>query len=115
MGEEEKEKEGEEEKEDPGERKGGKLVTRKQKRDRRIRMWEEKKKGRLAKLKKTEQEVMRLKSIRKELTVAEKETSGRQEKKKEKELEKKMGPGKLSNYKYEDQELEVKLSDELTG
>merc|ERR1711913_103189 len=57
---------------------------------------------------------MRLKSIRKELTVAEKETSGK-EKKKEKELEKKMGPGKLSNYKYEDQELEVKLSDELTG
>merc|ERR1719402_105640 len=65
--------------------------------------------------KKREQEVMRLKSIKKELTMDEKETLVRKEKKKEKEIEKKMTAGQLSNHKYEDQEMEIKLSDELTG
>merc|ERR1712004_102893 len=77
--------------------------TRKQKRDRRGRMFEEQKEKRLKEAKIREMEVMRVKSLKKELS------------KEDQRFEKMSGPIQLSNYKYEPQELELKLSDELTG
>merc|ERR1712192_306004 len=40
---------------------------------------------------------------------------GNQERREKQRVEKMSGPIQLSNYKYEPQELELKLSDELTG
>merc|ERR1712172_67098 len=51
----------------------------------------------------------------KELNKDEVKTQERQEKKKAAAEEKLHGPVRLSNYKYEPQEIEIKLSDELTG
>eukprot|EP00092_Neocalanus_flemingeri_P006856 GFUD01007401.1.p1 GENE.GFUD01007401.1~~GFUD01007401.1.p1 ORF type:complete len:484 (-),score=174.97 GFUD01007401.1:60-1511(-) len=94
---------------------GLKPKTRKQKRDKRKRMFEEQKKARERDLKIREIEVIRVKSINKELKVEEQQTVDNQEKKKV-AVEKKMsGPLKLSNYDYEAQDIEIKLSDELTG
>merc|ERR1719495_2101204 len=84
---------------------GNKPKTRRQLRDRRKRMFEDQKKAR-------EKDV---KSIKKELNKDVKTTEERQEKKKAADEEKKLGPVRLSNYKYEPQEIEIKLSDELTG
>lgn len=108
----EKEDEKEEEKDQTN---GPKLVTRKKKRDRRLRMFEEVKKKRERSLKMQEQEVMRVKSIHKKLNKDVKLTEEKQEKKKDAEEQKKMTATNLSNYKYEDPDLEIKLSDELTG
>merc|ERR1719469_679520 len=92
-----------------------KLVGRKRKRDRRGRKFEENKKRREMESKKEQQEVMRLKSIKKELNVGDEMTSDRQQKKEDADKEKRKGAIQLSNYKFENQELEIKLSDELTG
>jgi len=94
---------------------GNKPKTRRQLRDRRKRMFEDQKKAREKDLKTREIEVSRLKSIKKELNKNVKTTEERQEKKKAADEEKKLGPVRLSNYKYEPQEIEIKLSDELTG
>merc|ERR1712025_822596 len=94
---------------------GNKPKTRRQLRDRRQRMFEDQKKAREKDLKTREIEVSRLKSIKKELNKDVKTTEERQEKKKAADEEKKLGPVRLSNYKYEPQEIEIKLSDELTG
>jgi len=94
---------------------GRKEVTRKQKRDRRKRMFESNKRKREMSLKFKEQEIMRVKSLKKELKKGDVVTEERKEKKKQAEEIKKLGAIKLSNYKYEDQELEIKLSEELTG
>merc|ERR1712243_510519 len=94
---------------------GNKPKTRRQLRDRRKRMFEDQKKAREKDLKTREIEVSRLKSIKKELNKDVKTTEERQEKKKAADEEKKLGPVRLSNYKYEPQEIEIKLSDELTG
>eukprot|EP00090_Calanus_glacialis_P044188 TRINITY_DN7861_c1_g1_i1.p1 TRINITY_DN7861_c1_g1~~TRINITY_DN7861_c1_g1_i1.p1 ORF type:complete len:512 (-),score=201.98 TRINITY_DN7861_c1_g1_i1:73-1557(-) len=89
--------------------------TRRQKRDQRGRMFEEQKKARERDLKIKEIEISRLKSINKELKADEVQSVENEEKRKV-ALEKKMsGPLKLSNYNYEPQEIEIKLSDELTG
>ena len=89
--------------------------TRRQKRDKRKRMFEEQKKAREQDLKIRETEMARVKSIKKELNAEELQTAENTEKRKE-ALEKKMsGPLKLSNYDYEPQDIEIKLSDELTG
>ena len=45
----------------------------------------------------------------------ENKTLEKQEKRKVAAEEKLLGPVRLSNYKYEPQEIEIKLSDELTG
>jgi len=92
-----------------------KLIGRKRKRDRRGRKFEENKKRREMESKKEQQEVMRLKSIKKELKVDDEMTKDRQEKREEADKEKRKGAIQLSNYKFENQELEIKLSDELTG
>merc|ERR1712058_58645 len=94
---------------------GNKPKTRRQLRDRRKRMFEDQKKAREKDLKTREIEVSRLKSIKKELNKDVKTTEERQEKKKAADEEKKLGPVRLSNYKYEPQEIEIKLSDEITG
>merc|ERR1712080_11963 len=92
-----------------------KLVGRKRRRDRRGRLFEQNKKRREIEIKKEEQEVMRLKSIKKELKVGDEVTEERKRKKEEADVEKRKGAIQLSNYKFEDQDLEIKLSDELTG
>merc|ERR1711915_1059642 len=94
---------------------GNKPKTRRQLRDRRKRMFEDQKKAREKDVKSREIEVSRLKSIKKELNKDVKTTEERQEKKKAADEEKKLGPVRLSNYIYEPQEIEIKLSDELTG
>jgi len=89
--------------------------TRKQKRDQRKRMFEEQKKDRDRNTKIRETEISRVKSINKKLKADEEQAALNEAKRKE-ALEKKMsGPLQLSNYKYEPQEIEIKLSDELTG
>jgi len=103
--------------EDCDDKKSGilKPKTRRQKRDKRKRMFEEQKKARERDLKIKETEISRLKSIKKELK-ADEVLSVENEEKRKAALEKKMsGPLKLSNYNYEPQEIEIKLSDELTG
>merc|ERR1712029_468625 len=94
---------------------GNKPKTRRQLRDRRKKIFADQKKEREKDVKKREIEVARVKSIRKELNKDEVKTQERQEKKKAAAEEKLHGPVRLSNYKYEPQEIEIKLSDELTG
>merc|ERR1739845_307294 len=62
-----------------------------------------------------EMEVMRVKSLKKELSKEDQRTQENQERREKQRVEKMSGPIQLSNYKYEPQELEIKLSDELTG
>merc|ERR1711971_1255758 len=95
---------------DEGDQKVLKPVTRKQKRDRRGRMFEEQKEKRMKESKIREMEVMRVKSLKKELSKEDQKTQENQERR-----EKQSVPIQLSNSKYEPQELELKLSDELTG
>jgi len=94
---------------------GNKPKTRRQLRDRRKKIFADQKKEREKDIKKREIEVARVKSIRKELNKDEVKTQERQEKKKTAAEEKLHGPVRLSNYKYEPKEIEIKLSDELTG
>ena len=115
--EEEEENEEEENTAETGEvdQKSLKPKTRKQKRDRRGRMFEEQKEKRLKEAKIREMEVMRVKSLKKELSKEDQRTQENQERREKQRVEKMSGPIQLSNYKYEPQELELKLSDELTG
>ena len=94
---------------------GNKPKTRRQLRDRRKKIFSDQKKEREKDVKIRETEVSRVKSIKKELNKNEVKTQERQEKKKAAAEEKLHGPVRLSNYKYEPQEIEIKLSDELTG
>ena len=94
---------------------GNKPKTRRQLRDRRKKIFADQKKEREKDVKIREIEVARVKSIKKELKATETKTQERQEKKKAAAEEKLHGPIRLSNYKYEPQEIEIKLSDELTG
>merc|ERR1719336_3722585 len=94
---------------------GNKPRTRRQKRDQRKRMFEDQRKERERSVRLRETEITRLKSIRKELNSEESRIKKNIEKKKIEAEQKLLGPQKLSNYKYEPQEIEIKLSDELTG
>lgn len=94
---------------------GNKPKTRRQLRDRRKKIFADQRKEREKDVKMKEIEVSRVKSIKKELKAEEIKTQERQEKKKAAAEEKLHGPVRLSNYKYEPQEIEIKLSDELTG
>lgn len=94
---------------------GNKPKTRRQKRDKRKRMFEDQRKERERDLRLRETEISRLRSIRKELKSEESRIEKNIEKKKAEAEQKLLGPQKLSNYKYEPQEIEIKLSDELTG
>ena len=94
---------------------GNKPKTRRQLRDRRKKIFSDQKKEREKDVKIREIEVSRVKSIKKELKANEVKTEERKEKKKAAAEEKLHGPVRLSNYKYEPQEIEIKLSDELTG
>merc|ERR1712129_323825 len=89
--------------------------TRRQKRDKRKRMFEEQKVARERELKIKEIEVSRLKSIKKELKSDEALATENEEKRRIAKEEKMSGPMKLSNYDYEPLDIEIKLSDELTG
>ena len=94
---------------------GNKPRTRRQKRDQRKRMFEDQRKERERSVRLRETEISRLKSIRKELNSAETKVAANISKKKVEAEQKLLGPQKLSNYKYEAPDLEIKLSDELTG
>merc|ERR1712192_330106 len=100
---------------DEGDQKVLKPITRKQKRDRRGRMFEGQKEKRMKESKIREMEVMRVKSLKKELSKEDQKTQENQERREKQRVEKMSGPIQLSNYKYEPQELELKLSNELTG
>jgi len=89
--------------------------TRKQKRDKRERMFVELREKREKETRLREMEVMRVKSLKKELTKEEERTKENQARKEKEKEEKKANPTQLSNYKYEPQEEELKLSEELTG
>jgi len=89
--------------------------TRRQKRDKRKRMFEEQKKAREREVKIRETEIARIKSIKRELKAEELLAEENKEKNAEAKEKKMAGPLKLSNYDYEPQEIEIKLSDELTG
>ena len=94
---------------------GNKPKTRQQIRDKRKKLFEDQRKAREKDVKIREIEVSRLKSIKKELNKEATKTLEKQAKKKAAAEEKMLGPVRLSNYKYEAQEIEIKLSDELTG
>merc|ERR1712233_130442 len=89
--------------------------TRRQKRDRRKRMFEDQKKARERDVKIKEIEISRLNSIKKELKSEEAMGAENEEKRKVAKEDRMAGPLKLSNYNYEPQEIEIKLSEELTG
>ena len=89
---------------------GNKPKTRRQKRDKRKRMFEDQRKERERDLRLRETEISRLRSIRKELKSEESRIEKNIEKKKAEAEQKLLGPQKLSNYKYEPQEIEIKLS-----
>ena len=94
---------------------GNKPKTRRQLRDRRKKVFADQKKEREKHVKIREIEVARVKSIKRELKADEVKTQERQVKKKAAAEQKLLGPVRLSNYKYEPQDIEIKLSDELTG
>lgn len=94
---------------------GNKPKTRRQLRDRRKKVFADQKKERKKHVKIREIEVARVKSIKRELKADEVKTQERQVKKKAAAEQKLLGPVRLSNYKYEPQDIEIKLSDELTG
>merc|ERR1712123_333679 len=69
----------------------------------------------MGELKIKEIEVSRLKSIKKELKSDEALATENEEKRRIAKEEKMSGPMKLSNYDYEPLDIELKLTDELTG
>jgi len=94
---------------------GPKPKTRKQRRDKRIRAIEARKLLSVKKRELKENQIFRIKSFKKDLKEKDELTKERQKKKEEQKIEKLKNPQQLSSYKYQHQELEVKLSDELTG
>ena len=119
---EEEEEEAAEEKveddDDDDEEGGVKMIkpkTRKQKRDRRGRMFEEQRGKREKEARLMEGEVMRAKSLRKELVKEEGRTKENQARREEEKVKKMSGPIQMSANKYEPMEEEVKLPEELTG
>ena len=94
---------------------GNKPKTRRQKRDKRKRLFTDQRKERERSVRLRETEISRLRSIKKELKSDEMKVEKNINKKKAEAALKLLGPQKLSNYKYEAPDLEIKLSDELTG
>jgi len=95
--------------------KSNKPKTRKQRRDLKIRAHEARKLKSLRQYKLKENQVFQIKSMRKALKAAELLTKQRQAKKAEEKKEKMRNPIQLSKYKYDAPDIEIKLSDELTG
>jgi len=62
-----------------------------------------------------EKQVFNLKSFKKEIAKEEKDAEKKEEKKAEKAIEKLKHPAQLSKYKYDPEEIPIKLSDELSG
>lgn len=96
-------------------RKLPKAKTRKQKRDKKKALFEKVKQDSKLKDKLKENDIFRLRSFKKEIREQEAKTAERLKKKEAKAREKQLAPIQLSNYKYEAPDIEVKLSDELTG
>jgi len=89
--------------------------TRKQKRDKRKKLFDDQRVLREKNVKLAETEIFRSKSINKEISKEEHKVEEKKEKKADKLKEKMSGPLKLSNYRFEPQDLELKLTEELTG
>jgi len=89
--------------------------TRKQKRDKKKALFERMKQDSKLKYKLKENDIFRLRTFKKEINEQEATTAERQKKKADQAVEKKLTATQLSNYKYEAPDIEVKLSDELTG
>jgi len=89
--------------------------TQKEKRDRRLRKEAEilaakEKKERIAM-----EKIVSIKTYKKEFKVKDKESEVRQARNMDKAIEKLKGPAKLGGKKFEPNEIEIKLTDELTG
>jgi len=112
-----KEENGEDDDDDEKEegKKGNKPKTKKQKRKERARKAQETKLAQAKKAKMLEQDFSRLKSIKKALRAEDEATARNAAKKVAKKAAKLAKAGTLSNYKFEEPELDVKLSEELTG
>jgi len=95
--------------------KGAKPKTRKQRRDMKKRSYKQMQNKLKKKQMLNENEIYRLKSMKKELKNQEEITKQRQKKKEEEKIEAKKNPTALSKYKYQAPEIEVKLTEELTG
>jgi len=106
---------GEDEEEEEEGKKANKPKTKQQKRKERARKAKETKAMQQKKAKLLENDYMRLKSIKKELKAGEEATAQKQAKKEQKKAEKALQAGTLSNYKFEEPDLDLKLSEELTG
>merc|ERR1719481_829003 len=89
--------------------------TRKQKRDKRKKLFDDQRVLREKNVKLAETEIFRSKSINKEISKEEHKVEEKKEKEADKLKEKMSGPLKLSNYRFEPQYLELKLTEELTG
>jgi len=100
---------------DDKEKKGNKPKTRKQKRDERKRRVQELKADKVKRDKVLEHDFTRLKSIKKALAAEEDEVEANKVKKAKTKEEKLTKAATLSNYKFEEPEVDIKLSEELTG
>ncbi len=110
------EEEEEKEDEDMPRREVGKLKTRKQRRQYKERMAEERKVKRAKKTKEVEQDVFRLRSLKREIAGEERRISERSAKRAaEKLMRERTQPAMLSKHKFQEADLEIKLSEELTG
>jgi len=107
--------EGNDDNEEEEGKKANKPKTKQQKRKERARKAKETKAMQQKKAKLLEQDFMRLKSIKKQLKAGEAATAEKQVKKEQKKAEKESQAGTLSNHKFEEPDLDLKLSEELTG
>ena len=105
----------EEEEDEEEEKKGNKPKTRQQKRREKARRAQDLKADRQKREKVLEHDFTRLKSIKKQLKAEEEEVEANKAKKAQKKVEKMGKASTLSNYKFEEADLDLKLSDELTG
>ena len=92
-----------------------KVKTKKQRRKQKMKKSEEEKKNREKEEKMKNQDVFRLKSMKRMISAQEQRTRLRQAKKAEMKAEKRKTASRLSAHVYEEPEQELKLGEELTG
>jgi len=107
--------EGEDGEDEDEERKGNKPKTRKQKRNEKARRLQELKADKLKRDKALDHDFTRLKSIKKQLKAEEDQLKGNKARRVQRKANKLQQAAKLSNYKFEEADVDLKLSEELTG
>jgi len=107
--------EGEDGEDEDEERKGNKPKTRKQKRNEKARRLQELKADKLKRDKALDHDFTRLKSIKKQLKAEEDQLKGNKARRVQRKANKLQQAAKLSNFKFEEPDVDLKLSEELTG